>query len=497
VFRAMPSRLHRSAVSREDLLVLGVLIGIGIALRVSFMDDPLRFDEVFTLQTYAKLSPRIIPLTYNLPNNHILNTLLMHASVNLFGDGRWAIRLPALIAGIGSIPAAWWAARQIYEPRVGLWAAGLVAASSYLVDFSVNGRGYEIGVLWILLTLGLGARMLQTWSPWPGRLFIATGALAMWSVPTMAYGLAVVAVWMIASVVLIRAGGRRAWATRCGRVTGVLALTAALSALLMLPLSVQGGWTYVGPLAHTWDAISGVAEATWRLWWRGTPRPLVWIVLAVSVASLALHRRVARPSLHVPVGAAWLVALGGLLLFSTKLGPLPRSWIAMLPLFLIAAAAGFGGLAQLAETRIVPLRTVPAWAFVLPLTVILAVRVAGTNPGSSEAPPQSDNHLGQWLKENRPGEQLLAEYISFGPNITHQLYLERYPVSVPRVTPKQLRTGRVLVVQSRGLADVAKAQVGALGAAVTPAPPKLVKDFRYISVYEVAVTPPPPPKRGG
>jgi len=480
----------RTPVSRDELLVLAVLLGVGIVLRAIFMVSPLRFDEVYTLQSYTTLTPRLIPLTYDLPNNHVLNTLLMRASVDAFGGGRWAIRLPALAAGIGAVPAAWWAARQIYTPEVGLWAAGLVAASSYLVDFSVNGRGYEIGVLLILLTLGLGARMLQTSSPWPARLLIVTGALAVWSVPTMAYGLAVVAAWMVASVALMRGGGATAWATRCARVAGVLALTLVLSAMLLLPLSVQRGWTYVGPLPHTWDAISGVARSSWSLWWRGAPRPLVWIIALASVASLLLHRRVARPGLRVPVGAAWIVALGGMLLSATKLGPLARSWIAMLPLFLIAAAAGLSGVAQLVTSRVALLQKVPAWTYVLLLTLVLAVRVAGTNPASSEAPPQSDNHLGQWLKQNRPGEQLLAEFISFGPNITHQLYLENYEVSVPRVTPRQLRAGRVLIVQARGLSDLAKAQVAQLGGPVTPAPVKVAKDFRYISVYEVAVKQP-------
>ena len=60
----------------------------------------MRFDEAFTFLRFAS-QPLLEGLTtYAEPNNHLFHTLLVHISTSLFGDQPWAIRLPALLAGV-------------------------------------------------------------------------------------------------------------------------------------------------------------------------------------------------------------------------------------------------------------------------------------------------------------------------------------------------------------------------------------------------------------
>lgn len=487
----------RSALRRLELLVVGAIGLVGLLLRLRFLGVPLRYDEAFTYQTYAVLpDPRVIALSYTFPNNHILNSLAIHYAIPIFGDGKWALRCPAFLTGVGSVFAAWWAGREVSGPVAAWWAAGLVAVSSPLVDFSGNGRGYELGVFFVLVSVALAARLLRGPGPWAVRGLIATSVLGVWSVPTTAYGLVPLAVWMVGCVIFQAQPNRRARLRQAGRVAGVFILAAGLSGLLLAPLTIQPGWNFVGSLPHTWPAIRGVAQATWGQWWRGAPHPAVWVISLAALASLPLHRRISRPGLAVPLGAALALGLAAVVLFSSKLGPYPRAWTAVLPVFLVVAALGLAALqdllAALAARKAPAVGRVPPWAWVLLVVAVLGVRAAQTSPAGAEEAPQSDNHLGAWLREHEPGRQLLIEYGSFGPNIDLELTFEHYhQAAVGGVTPQQARSGRVLVVQSRGQAAIAKAQVAAAGGQVTSAPPVLVHDFEYISLYDVAVVPPP------
>jgi len=253
----------RSALSwRLELLVVGAIGLVGLLLRLRFLGVPLRYDEAFTYQTYAVLpDPRVIALSYTFPNNHILNSLAIHYAIPIFGDGKWALRCPAFLTGVGSVFAAWWAGREVSGPVAAWWAAGLVAVSSPLVDFSGNGRGYELGVFFVLVSVALAARLLRGPGPWAVRGLIATSVLGVWSVPTTAYGLVPLAVWMVGCVIFQAQPNRRARLRQAGRVAGVFILAAGLSELLLAPLTIQPGWNFVGSLPHTWPAIRGVAQA--------------------------------------------------------------------------------------------------------------------------------------------------------------------------------------------------------------------------------------------
>ena len=61
-------------------------------------------DEAYTFALYLTRDTRWIFKDYD-PNNHFLNTLLMKASVWLFGVEEWSLRVPAL-AGAGLYFAA-------------------------------------------------------------------------------------------------------------------------------------------------------------------------------------------------------------------------------------------------------------------------------------------------------------------------------------------------------------------------------------------------------
>ena len=82
-------RLH---VGLLALLVVGAT-----AARLSLMGEAMRYDEAFTFLNYATHPVGHIVSTYDLPNNHVLYSLLAHYSWLAFGDHVWTVRLPSIL----------------------------------------------------------------------------------------------------------------------------------------------------------------------------------------------------------------------------------------------------------------------------------------------------------------------------------------------------------------------------------------------------------------
>src|SRR5688500_2353889 len=164
-------------------------------MRLLYLAQPMRYDEAVTYMYFVRLPWSEAVSTYTYPNNHVFHTLLAKASVSVFGNSPWALRLPALLAGLLLVPATYAVARAIYGSRAALVAAALVATSGMLVLYSTNARGYSLVALAFLLLLLLAMRLL---AGAPTRLWITfaiIAALGLWTIPVMLYPLGTVAVW--------------------------------------------------------------------------------------------------------------------------------------------------------------------------------------------------------------------------------------------------------------------------------------------------------------
>jgi uncharacterized membrane protein len=138
-----------------EWLVLGAIVICGATLRVAAAGIPLDYyDEAYTVLTYVERPLGESLVNYSAPNNHLLNTLLAHLSMSVFGNDIWIIRMPAVLAGIVTIPAAFAVGRALDSWGAGLLAAALTATSMHLVAFSAQARGYALqGVLLLAMVL--------------------------------------------------------------------------------------------------------------------------------------------------------------------------------------------------------------------------------------------------------------------------------------------------------------------------------------------------------
>src|SRR5262249_45512128 len=117
-------------------------------------------------------------------------TILAHACFLIFGEGAWALRLPAALFGVASIWALYLFARQVGSTREALFAAALFTFSYHHLWFSQNARGYSGLLFWALLSSWFLVRALREDRPalWLG--FAAAAAFGIYTHITMVFVIA-------------------------------------------------------------------------------------------------------------------------------------------------------------------------------------------------------------------------------------------------------------------------------------------------------------------
>ena len=180
-----------------DLIWLTFPLTIGIIVRLYFLSQPMRGDEAYTFLNFANKGISAI-FDYPVPNNHVLNTILIKLSTSLFGANQVTIRLSAFFSGIISIILVFYLS-QILNPGKysGIISAWAVAVFPYLILYSTNARGYSL-LISITLILALAGIFLSTHlSVQNTTIFAAISSLGLFTLPSMVLGLAGIIIWVI------------------------------------------------------------------------------------------------------------------------------------------------------------------------------------------------------------------------------------------------------------------------------------------------------------
>jgi mannosyltransferase len=156
---------------RLDSKVLSVLIALTVAalvLRLWSLNSAPWIDEVLTLVDFVRLPINEIVISFPSQNQHMLYSVLARGAFALFGESIWALRLPAVMFGIGSIWALFFFARHVIGTREALLACAIMTVSYHHVWFSQNARGYTGLLMMSLLATWtwLEALRSNTWRWW-------------------------------------------------------------------------------------------------------------------------------------------------------------------------------------------------------------------------------------------------------------------------------------------------------------------------------------------
>jgi mannosyltransferase len=187
VDRQGPERVSRRLFDRADVIGLALILCLALALRLINLNSDLWIDEIATLTEQGRASFGEILATYGSQNHHFLYSLLAKVSLGVFGESAAALRLPAVLFGVGSVGALYLLARAVSDRLDAILSAALLTVSYHHVWFSQNARGYSAVLFGSLLGTWIFLRALKS----PGaRRWMAYGvvaALGVYSHQTMVF----------------------------------------------------------------------------------------------------------------------------------------------------------------------------------------------------------------------------------------------------------------------------------------------------------------------
>jgi hypothetical protein len=430
-----PNDIQTKAAPREwlgdpasfRLAVIGI-VALALAIRLVHLFQPMRLDEARSFLDYAiRPLPDAIS-NYNIPNNHLLHTFLVWISVRLFGHAEWAVRIPAVVAGLLIVPATYVATRALGDRASAIAASALSAVLPCLVLYSTNARGYSMVCLAFVALLPVadalaGEETLARWAAF-GAL-VAFGAA---TIPVMLYPAGAVTLWLVAE--RVRRRGPSSVVPFLLRLALVLAVAGAVTVAVYAPAIARYG---VGAIAgnkfvtpNTWPQfVSTLPQFALRL--RETIGLGIPTLLLLFLALLGLLPLVARGAdrprlLTLALATAlWCVAL----LVATRRAPPPRVWLFLAPLCCLYAGIGLarsiGWVASRARVGSAPV--VAAAALVLATGIAastVARRVVFDDNESVElvAGPDIARFL---LNETRAGDRLIVSNM-VSPEVDYYLF---------------------------------------------------------------------------
>ncbi|HLE62243.1 MAG TPA: glycosyltransferase family 39 protein [Pyrinomonadaceae bacterium] len=406
-------------ITTRSWIVLSVLSLLGLALRLWHLNTDLWFDELLTLLNYLRLP--LGDLVTSLPdqNNHLLFSVLSHASVSLFGESAWAVRLPSVLFGVMSLWALFLLGRRVVGTREALLACALMTFSYHHIWFSQNARGYMALLFFSLLATWLWLEALdrQAWGWWLTYSVAVTGG--MLSHMTMAFVVAahvlvyLAMLWSQRRSEVKRPGGSINWRPFVAW-TLCVSLTAQLYALA-LPEFLRVGLHEVS-LESEWTSP----------WW----------VLAETLRNL-----------RIGFSGLLVVGCGGAMVFSGLWSMLRREWQTAVLMVLPALLAG--GSMVAAGHNLWP----RFFFFSMGFALLIAVH------GAVLVPQLLSSHLTTWKSREAFGKVAGATLAC--------LMIAASAVTVPRnyAHPKQDYTGAREYVESHRRPGDAVVAVGLAGVA--------------------------------
>jgi hypothetical protein len=481
--RHAPSLLRNwcACEPRATVAAGAAILVTAVVVRVAFLDVPMRYDEATTYNNFVSKPLYVALANYATPNNHLLHTFLAKVSVALFGNEPWAIRLPALIAGIALVPATFALTRILYGRTAAVLAAALVAASSTLVEYSTNARGYTLVALATVVVFIAAVRALDRDSAGAWAVVAVVGALGLYAVPIMIYPLGGVFVWTLVSGWL---AGRpvRPLLTRLGVAALVVTV---LTLILYAPVYAASGVRsvtaneFVEP--RTWatllDLFPGHVSDTVETWTRDLPLVASTILGAGLLVGLAATPWISRFPVPVLLAvAAWALAILAL----QRVVPYTRVWLFLVPLT-AATAAGLYGWAL--ERRTWAARAGPAIAVVVAIGGSLLVLSADSVRQSRETGALLDAPaIAAFLAERvEPEDRILAT----GSDTILEYYLERDGIDAGSLLYDTEPSARTYVVVNVLGGQTIDDLLGELDDTSEPGPPELLRSFESGRVYLV------------
>ncbi|MBN1221019.1 MAG: glycosyltransferase family 39 protein [Anaerolineae bacterium] len=342
-----------------------ILIAFGLRLH-NLTYHSLWFDEAISVYWARQTVPRILEVGFTLVEDRLppLYYLILKGWTGLFGFSETGVRSLSVFLGVLLVPVIASLATVLFNRRVALVVALLVALNPFLVWYSQEARMYAPAVLFGTLAVGAFLKFVRlrhrqvkpSAGDWQSQafivLFILFAALGLYSHLYTGFLLPALGLWLIIGY----PRARRLWL--------IFALGVLIILLAYTPIALAI-WRFSGE-STPGDPFSHVGQRAWWLLqsftvWKASLSPILQFTIPSIVVIYALlaylrtanyQSRLARPLFLITLLLVVPFAIASLLLWRNYLAFFgERYFIVMTPWLLLLAAVGAENLSQWVDTR--------------------------------------------------------------------------------------------------------------------------------------------------
>jgi uncharacterized membrane protein len=403
---------------KSHLIAFFIIIITTILIRLDFINRPIITDEAFTFITFGRKSLLTIISDLSNTNNHILHTILVHISYKIFGISIWAIRLPAFIFGVLTVPLGYITARTFYNKQAALLSMGILSASSILIEFSTNARGYTMICFFSLVIFCLIKYIKENNNTFAWFLFIIFSVSGFFTITLMFIPFCVAILWLFISIISDDSKNIKRDVLRSLFIS--LLIIIILTLLLYLPAFLKTGNTaFISaisrnlPNSQPWssfltDQLKYIKEI-WGEWTRDIPIILYLFFEFCFLISLIFHKKIAEYKTNIFIPAIILFIPVQILLKNSFL--FTRYWLFLLPLFLITSAAGFSFIIDIVQNKIRFRKSfiVPMISLILSIGLCISVFLSQSIHSSTTGVSGDGENITVYVKEKLHEKDVIVD----------------------------------------------------------------------------------------
>lgn len=128
--------------NRKTWLILTAVLIIATAIRLyGIGSESLWFDEAFSVYHAQQSLAHIVTLPDTTPPLYLV---ILHFFIKIFSTEEFWVRLPSVIFGVLSVMFIYLLAKKFFNQKVGIYAALILAFSSYHIYYSQEARAYTL-----------------------------------------------------------------------------------------------------------------------------------------------------------------------------------------------------------------------------------------------------------------------------------------------------------------------------------------------------------------
>ena len=148
------SRLPRAASSNlRAWAALAIVVGTGVYLDLNRLDaQPFRLDEAISESIGLSSGWAFVKLAFARETNMAFYYLVLHWWLALVHPSDFTIRLLSVICAVAALPVLYVVATKLFDKRVGVAAALLLAVNPTFVSYAQEARSYSLAILLSLVS---------------------------------------------------------------------------------------------------------------------------------------------------------------------------------------------------------------------------------------------------------------------------------------------------------------------------------------------------------